>query len=177
MEGDENPSLKPIPNASCQCRPNGRYAYARLVSMAARMALLPTDPGALPVVLVCDDEPVLRTLVRDALRDASCVVIEACDGKEALRLARSEQPDLMLLDMLMPGRHGMDVLAALQADPSTDKIPVIVLTAFAWPSLSDALKLYGVDCFVTKPFNPIWLAALVKDTLAGRPARVSGSSI
>ena len=81
--------------------PDSRLAIVRkafigpLHAMARKVALLSTNQGALPVVLVCDDEPVLRTLVRDALRDASCVVIEACDGKEALRLARSDFHELM----------------------------------------------------------------------------------
>ena len=74
----------------------------------------PTTPRARPTVLVCDDEPVLRMLVRATLDQGNYTVVEACDGDEALARTRSDHPDLILLDMMMPGRSGSDVLRELR---------------------------------------------------------------
>ena len=72
----------------------------------------PGNPAARPTVLVCDDEPVLRMLVRATLDHGDYTVVEACDGDEALARTRSHRRDLILLDMMMPGRSGSDVLRA-----------------------------------------------------------------
>ena len=118
-----------------------------------------------PTVLVCDDEPVLRMLVRATLDQGDYTVVEACDGDEALARSRSDEPDLILLDMMMPGRSGGDVLLALRADPATAAIPVIMLTARAQASDRDAVTLAGANHYLTKPFSPVGLAALVAKVL------------
>jgi CheY-like chemotaxis protein len=120
---------------------------------------------ARPTVLVCDDEPVLRMLVRAALDQSGYTVVEACDGDEALACTRSELPDLILLDMMMPGRSGRDVLRELRADPATAGTPVIMLTARAQASDREAMNVAGADHYLTKPFSPIGLAALVGEVL------------
>jgi two-component system phosphate regulon response regulator PhoB len=120
---------------------------------------------ARPTVLVCDDEPVLRMLVRAALGRADYTVVEACDGDEALACTRSEHPDLILLDMMMPGRSGSDVLRELRADPASAETPVIMLTARAQASDRAAMNLAGADHYLTKPFSPVGLAALVEQVL------------
>jgi CheY-like chemotaxis protein len=117
-------------------------------------------------VLVCDDEPALRMLVRATLDLANYTVVEARDGDEAVDQIRSEHPDLILLDMMMPGRSGSDVLAELRSDPATAATPVIMLTARAQASDRAAMQLAGASHFLTKPFSPIGLAALVEDVLA-----------
>jgi two-component system phosphate regulon response regulator PhoB len=116
-------------------------------------------------VLVCDDEPVLRMLVRATLDHADYTVVEACDGDEALELTRAEHPDLILLDMMMPGRSGSDVLRDLRADPATAETPVIMLTARAQSSDREAMDLAGANHYLTKPFSPVGLAALVEEVL------------
>ena len=78
--------------------------------MQTIMSTPPTPPEPRPTVLVCDDEPVLRMLVRATLDQGNYTVVEACDGDEALARASSDHPDLILLDMMMPGRSGSDVL-------------------------------------------------------------------
>ena len=125
----------------------------------------PTTPGARPTVLVCDDEPVLRMLVRATLDHGDYTVVEACDGDEALALTRAEHPDLILLDMMMPGRSGSDVLRELRADPATAETPVIMLTARAQASDREAMNLAGANHYLTKPFSPVGLAALVEEVL------------
>jgi CheY-like chemotaxis protein len=116
-------------------------------------------------VLVCDDEPVLRMLVRATLDHGDYTVVEACDGDEALALTRAEHPDLILLDMMMPGRSGSDVLRELRADPATAETPVIMLTARAQASDREAMNLAGANHYLTKPFSPVGLAALVEEVL------------
>ncbi len=134
--------------------------------MRTMMAAASTTPRTRPTVLVCDDEPVLRMLVRATLDQGDYTVVEACDGDEALACTLSHQPDLILLDMMMPGRSGSDVLRALRADPATAATPVIMLTARAQSSDRDAVNLAGANHYLTKPFSPIGLAALVAEVLA-----------
>jgi CheY-like chemotaxis protein len=129
------------------------------------MAVFPTPSGRRPTVLVCDDEPVLRMLVRATLDQGNYTVVEAADGDEALERTRAEHPDLILLDMMMPGRSGSDVLRELRADPTTAETPVIMLTARAQASDREAMNLAGANHYLTKPFSPIGLAALVEEVL------------
>ena len=116
-------------------------------------------------MLVCDDEPVLRMLVRATLDQGDYIVVEASDGDEALARTRSDHPDLILLDMMMPGRSGGDVLAELRRDPATALTPVIMLTARAQSSDREAMNLAGANHYLTKPFSPVGLAALVEEVL------------
>jgi DNA-binding response OmpR family regulator len=92
-------------------------------------------------------------------------VLEAGDGESGIDVARTGEPDVILLDVMMPGIDGWHVAEALLEDPSTDEIPIVFLTARA--ELRDrarGIDLGGVD-YVTKPFNPVELAPLVRDLL------------
>jgi DNA-binding response OmpR family regulator len=116
-------------------------------------------------VLVIDDEAPIRLLCRVNLEAENIEVVEAQDGEVGLELARSERPDVILLDVMMPGLDGWEVLQRLLDDETTREIPIVFLTARA--ELRDrarGLELGGVD-YVTKPFNPIELAPLVTDIL------------
>jgi putative two-component system response regulator len=122
-----------------------------------------TQPGSTRTILVCDDDPSLRELVRAVLGDGYRFV-EAADGGEALDLARELPPDLIVLDVMLPGMSGIEVLEALQADPSLHAIPVVVITA--WSHAEVDAELAGADRFVSKPFDPDALAAAVEELLA-----------
>jgi DNA-binding response OmpR family regulator len=114
-------------------------------------------------VLVVDDEAPIRLLCRVNLEAEGMTVLEAADGDKGLELARTELPDVILLDVMMPGRSGWEVAEELLADESTSAIPIVFLTARA--EIRDRAKgidLGGVD-YVTKPFNPVELAPLVQD--------------
>ena len=116
-------------------------------------------------VLVIDDEAPIRLLCRVNLEAEGMRVIEASDGPTGLDAARSDVPDVILLDVMMPGLDGWQVAEELLDDERTRKIPIVFLTARA--ELRDrarGLDLGGVD-YVTKPFNPIELASLVRDVL------------
>ena len=119
-----------------------------------------------PRILVCDNEDVLRDLVRASLGNNGHNLVEARDGDEALALARDTKPDLVLLDMMMPGRSGLDVLAELRADPELAETRVVMLTARTQAADREAAAEAGADRFLTKPFSPLQLAALVEDMLA-----------
>src|SRR5215203_134181 len=116
-------------------------------------------------VLVIDDEGPIRLLCRVNLKAAGMEISEAEDGPSGVDAARAEQPDVILLDVMMPGMDGWEVFGELLKDERTAKIPIVFLTARA--ELRDqarGLELGGVD-YVTKPFNPLHLAPLVNGLL------------
>jgi DNA-binding response OmpR family regulator len=116
-------------------------------------------------VLVIDDEAPIRLLCRVNLEAEGMKVLEAADGPTGLEAARSEIPDVILLDVMMPGLDGWQVAEELLDDERTQGIPIVFLTARA--ELRDrarGLDVGGID-YVTKPFNPIELASLVRGLL------------
>jgi DNA-binding response OmpR family regulator len=116
-------------------------------------------------VLVIDDEAPIRLLCRVNLEAEQMEVLEAADGPSGLEKARAEIPDVILLDVMMPGLDGWRVAEELLEDGRTEAIPIVFLTARA--ELRDrarGIDLGGVD-YVTKPFNPIELAPLVRDLI------------
>jgi DNA-binding response OmpR family regulator len=117
-------------------------------------------------VLVIDDEAPIRLLCRVNLEAEGMDVIEAADGPSGLERARADAPDVILLDVMMPGLDGWRVAEELLDNTGTEDIPIIFLTARA--ELRDrarGIDLGGVD-YVTKPFNPVELAPLVRDLLS-----------
>jgi DNA-binding response OmpR family regulator len=117
-------------------------------------------------VLVIDDEAPIRLLCRVNLEAEGMQVLEAPDGPAGLEQARGERPDVILLDVMMPGLDGWRVAEQLLVDPATSRIPIVFLTARAeFRDRARGLDIGGVD-YVTKPFNPLELAPLVEDVLA-----------
>jgi DNA-binding response OmpR family regulator len=124
----------------------------------------PVDDAVLRV-LVIDDEAPIRLLCRVNLEAEGMDVLEAADGKTGLDLAREQQPDVVLLDVMMPGLDGWRVAEELLEDDRTRGIPIIFLTARAeFRDRARGLDIGGVD-YVTKPFNPLDLAQLVRGLL------------
>jgi CheY-like chemotaxis protein len=121
--------------------------------------------GFLATVLICDDEPSLRELIRVSL-DGPYEFVEADDGEESLELARSVRPDVVILDMMMPRRTGLEVLSALRQDEELAKTPVIVLTA--QPATREQALRAGADVVMVKPFEPGQIAAAVEEVLGYR---------
>jgi DNA-binding response OmpR family regulator len=117
-------------------------------------------------VLVIDDEAPIRLLCRVNLEAEGMKVIEAADGPSGLEQAREHTPDVVLLDVMMPGLDGWSVAEHLLEDERTREIPIIFLTARAeFRDRARGLDIGGVD-YVTKPFNPLELAPLVRELLA-----------
>ncbi|HWJ32270.1 MAG TPA: response regulator [Gaiellaceae bacterium] len=116
-------------------------------------------------VLVIDDEAPIRLLCRVNLEAEGMNVIEAADGPSGVDMARDEEPDVILLDVMMPGLDGWHVAEELLRDNRTTGIPIIFLTARAeFRDRARGLDIGGVD-YITKPFNPLELAPLVQRLL------------
>jgi DNA-binding response OmpR family regulator len=116
-------------------------------------------------VLVIDDEAPIRLLCRVNLEAEGIDVIEAENGPSGLEKAQSEHPDVVLLDVMMPGLDGWQVAEKLLDDSKTRDIPIIFLTARAeFRDRAKGLDIGGID-YVTKPFNPLELAPLVEGLL------------
>jgi CheY-like chemotaxis protein len=108
----------------------------------------------MPRVLVVDDDPQVVKLVQTNLELEGYEVITATDGEEALDAVERQRPDAVVCDLMMPGIGGFTVLRLLRADPSTVKIPFVVLTAKTMPAdVQKALDM-GADRYITKPFDP-----------------------
>ncbi len=116
-------------------------------------------------LLIVDDEPAIREMVRFTLSRAGYECVEAADAMEAKRRIVSEGPDLILLDVMMPGQSGLDLARELRRQDSTKDIPIIMLTARG----SEQDKIRGLDVgaddYVTKPFSPGELVARIKSLL------------
>ena len=123
---------------------------------------------ARPLVLVADDDDDIRQLVTFRLERAGYDVVGACDGEEALRLAIERQPDLAVLDVMMPKLTGYDVTQRLRASDETKRIPVILLTARVQEA--DVARGFevGADDYMKKPFSPQELRARVQAILGRR---------
>ena len=116
-------------------------------------------------VLIVDDEAPIRLLCRVNLEAEGMAVVEAADGLTGLETARSELPDVVLLDIMMPGLDGWAVAEALLDTPATCSIPIVFLTARA--DVHDRMRGYDLGglAYVTKPFNPVELAPLIRDVI------------
>jgi len=118
--------------------------------------------GAIATVLICDDEPALRELIRVSLHGAY-EFVECDDGEACLALARERRPDVVVLDVMMPLRNGLDVLADLRQDDELMDTKVIVLTA--QPTTRDEAVRAGADVVMVKPFAPDDINAAVEEVL------------
>lgn len=121
-------------------------------------------------VLICDDEPYIVESVSYVVRRAGFDVLTAEDGDEALAAARREKPDLMFLDIMMPGIPGDEVCRRLKQDPATRGTHVVILTARGQEEDERRAMEMGADEFMTKPFSPRKLRARILQVL-GEPER------
>ena len=108
----------------------------------------------MPAILLVDDEPAQRDIYRAILEHAGYSVLEASDGEATVRMAEAHHPDLILLDMGLPGQSGWEVAQRLKSGPSTAAIRVVGLSAHAMPEHKEAAKEAGCDGYLTKPIEP-----------------------
>jgi len=118
-------------------------------------------------ILIVDDEANVRRIVQVILQKAGHRVTMAADGVEGLERVREEPPDLVLLDVMMPRMDGFEMLRRLKADPDTAAVRVVMLTARSLDQDVFEGERFGAELYITKPFAPIDLAALVEKVLAG----------
>ena len=117
-------------------------------------------------ILIVEDHPTMREAMRLVLEGEGFAIEEAADGRTALETIRKDPPDLVFLDLNIPGTAGADVLSSLKADPATADVRVIVVTATGEEGREAALRL-GADEYFTKPFSPIALLRTVERVLGG----------
>jgi len=119
-------------------------------------------------ILVVDDEPHIRRVLEAMLGREGFDVVLASDGAEGLRAVESGSIDLVILDLIMPGATGLEVLAKIRTHPKTPDLPVIILTAKGQDADREAAFAGGADDFLTKPFSPRKLVARIREILDAR---------
>jgi CheY-like chemotaxis protein len=125
-------------------------------------------------ILIVEDHQTMREAMRLVLEPEGFDISEAADGPGALAAVRADPPDLVFLDLNIPGASGADVLRDLKSDPATAKVRVIIVTATGEEGRKHALGL-GADGYFTKPFSPSALLRTVEQVLAEPPVRLPGS--
>jgi DNA-binding response OmpR family regulator len=118
-------------------------------------------------VLLVEDEPNITEAIRFILSRDGCDVTALHDGRAALEEVRRRRPDLVILDLMLPGVSGLEVLMSLRADPATATLPVMMLTAKGQGRDREAAERAGVDLFMTKPFSNDEIRAAVRALTAG----------
>jgi CheY-like chemotaxis protein len=141
-----------------------RAHQARPVDATAEPLTIGGLAESLATVLICDDEPSLRELIRISLDDGY-EFVEADDGIQCLDVLRRVHPDVVVLDVLMPRRGGLEVLSDIRADESLAETKVVVLTA--QPTARDDALRAGADIVIEKPFTPDDIIAAVEEVLSG----------
>ena len=125
------------------------------------------------VILIIEDNARNLKLARDILNYVGYQTLEAGNAEDGLALARARRPDLVLMDVQLPGMNGLEALGRLRADPRTAAIPVVALTAFAMKDDRDVLLAVGFDAYLEKPLNvrefPIQIAAVLGRANGGSP--------
>jgi CheY-like chemotaxis protein len=125
----------------------------------------PLELKVLPTVVIADDESSMRLLVHATIESDDYNVLEASDGTEAWAMVKEHRPALVLLDVQMPGRSGLDVLRLIKADPTLEATRVILLTAKAQEADIEEGLIAGADFYLTKPFSPLDLLTRVEEAL------------
>ena len=116
-------------------------------------------------VLVVEDTEDNRRIVRDLLTSAGYELLEAADGPSGVAMAASHSPDLILMDIQLPGLDGYEATRRLKSDPATGHIPIIAVTSYALPGDEAKTRAAGCDGYIAKPFSPRQLLAMVRESL------------
>jgi len=119
-------------------------------------------------ILIVEDHPTMREAMRMVLEHEGFEIREAADGQSALAMVRERPPDLMFLDLNIPGASGADVLREIKGDPATASVRVVIVTATGEEGREYVLSL-GADEYFTKPFSPLALLRTVERTLGPGP--------
>lgn len=118
-----------------------------------------------PHVLVIEDSASVRRLIEVCLRVLDVSISAASDGTTGIEAIKAQVPDVVVLDIGLPGLDGWEVLNQLRTDPATEELKVLVLTAHAQPEMADRAAKGGADAFMTKPFRPLDLREQVEKLL------------
>jgi DNA-binding response OmpR family regulator len=135
------------------------------------MVLSETKPRA-PTVLIADDDEATRLLLVQCFKTEGFTVVTASDGVEACSTSIAENPDVVLLDLLLPRRDGYTVLLHFRAREATRNVPVVILSAESGEEHAEISRTLGAQAFVTKPFTPSGIVATVRELLSKNPGAV-----
>jgi len=116
-------------------------------------------------VLVVDDEPFILMMIEDKLKTSQIDVVTVRESRDALERIRKEQPDLVILDWMMPGLSGIELCRMIKADPDVRDIPIFMLTAKGQDADEELGMQCGVSRYITKPFSPKSLVDMVRETV------------
>ena len=116
-------------------------------------------------ILVIEDQEDNRRIVRDLLTSVGYAMIEAGTGEEGVTLAEAHRPDLILMDIQLPGMDGYEVTRRIKANPALAAIPIIAVTSYALSGDEDKAKAAGCDAYIAKPYSPRQLLAKIREYL------------
>ena len=116
-------------------------------------------------ILVVEDQDDLRAILRDFLRASGYDIVEAVDGGEGVAKARSQRPDLILMDIQLPVLDGYEATRQIKADPDLAETPVIAVSSFAMKGDEEKARASGCDGYVTKPYSPVKLLGMIRGFL------------
>jgi two-component system cell cycle response regulator DivK len=120
-------------------------------------------------ILVVDDQEDLRGVLRDLLAGSGYTVIEAADGEVGVAKAKSDHPDLILMDIQMPVIDGYEATRRIKVDPDLNPIPIVAVSSFAMKGDEEKARAAGCDHYVTKPYSPMQLLRLIRGLLGDKP--------
>ncbi len=116
-------------------------------------------------ILVADDDPDILNIVAVSLESSGYTVYKAANGREAVDLAKTHHPDLILMDMMMPVMSGYEAIATIKADPATQDVPIVGLSAKAMATDIELASGIGVDGYITKPFRIAQVLSVIQGYL------------
>ena len=119
-------------------------------------------------ILVVDDQEDLRGVLRDLLTGSGYTVIEAADGEAGVAKAKSDRPDLILMDIQMPVIDGYEATRRIKVDPALKSIPIVAVSSFAMKGDEEKARAAGCDHYVTKPYSPMQLLRLIRGLLGDK---------
>ena len=119
-------------------------------------------------VLVVDDDPLILEVLRTVLDLEEFRVSTATDGEVGLAMLAQERPDVVVVDVMMPGLDGLEVCRRIKGDPATAELPVVLLTARDRAEDQQAGEAAGCDAYLTKPFSPLYLIDVISEIRAGQ---------
>jgi two-component system, cell cycle response regulator DivK len=120
-------------------------------------------------ILVVDDQEDLRGVLRDLLTGSGYTVIEAADGQAGVAKAKSDRPDLILMDIQMPVIDGYEATRLIKVNPDLKPIPIVAVSSFAMKGDEEKARAAGCDHYVTKPYSPMQLLRLIRGLLGDKP--------
>src|SRR6266571_3462936 len=117
-------------------------------------------------ILVVEDQADLRAILRDFLTASGYGIIEAVDGWDGVAKAKSERPDLILMDIQLPVLDGYEATRQIKADPNLKAIPIIAVSSFAMKGDEEKARASGCEHYVTKPYSPLQLLRVIRGFLS-----------